>query len=152
MHKANSLFSNWRPYVAAGFVLLGLGCGSANPTEEEALASQPQALWGGEVSTGSLSSDSAFQIPFWSGKDGTHKVRVYTKDKSYCKLEIALAWKRAADPSYNEFRRQTTCAYVDSPFETDLYSGSSDIGYQITVINRTGVTTTAYYKLNAPIF
>lgn len=152
MHTSNSIFSNLRSYAAAGVVLLGLGCGSAPPADEEALVSQPQALWGGEVSTGSLSSDSAFQIPLWSGKDGTHKVRVYTKDKSYCKLEIALAWKRATDPSFHEFNRQTVWSYVDSPYEAELKSGSSDIGYQITVINRSGVTTTSYYKLNTPTF
>lgn len=152
MQKSNAIFSPLRSYVTAGFVLLGMGCGSATPAEEEVLTSQAQALWGGEASSGALSSDSAFQIPLWSGKDGTHKVRVYTKDKSYCKLEIALAWKRATDPSFHEFNRQTVWSYVDSPYEAELRSGSSDIGYQITVINRSGVATTAYYKLNTPTF
>lgn len=137
--------------LALTAAVLGAGCGAPDVEALDApVESQRQALWGGEISTGSLSTDRQFQIPFWSGKDGTHKVRVYTKDKTYCTLEIALAWKRAADTSYNEFDRRTVCSYVDSPYEAELKSGSADIGYQITVINRSGATTTAYYQLNTP--
>lgn len=151
MKTAMNFLSKTSLCATLSMMLLGSGCGSPEAdVVNEPIDSQAQALWGGEVSTGSLTANSSFEIPFWSGKDGTHKVRVYTKDKTYCKLEIALAWKRVTDASYREFDRRTVSAYVDSPYEYELESGSSDIGYRITVINRSGVTTTAYYKLNTP--
>lgn len=126
------------------------GCGAPESTENEDVASQTQALWGGEVSMGSLSVGSSVKIPCWSGKLGTHYVRIYTKDKTYSRLEVGLAYKHATDANYTEFSHLTVNSYVDSPYVAKHDSGTPDVGYEITVTNRSGATTTPYYNINTP--
>jgi hypothetical protein len=139
--------------IATALGSLITGCGAPENTENEDVASQTQALWGGESSLGWLAPGSTVAFHIADGRSGVHGVKVYTKDASYCTLQIQVAWKYARDPSYGmPYINQTLCSYDGgSPFTSyDLKSGTPDVEYQVTVTNKAAAGTTVYYKANLP--
>lgn len=140
--------------AALAMASISAGCGAPETaSQDDSTASEAHALFGPETYGGWLSPGDHIDIPFWSGRSGNHAVRLYTKDNSYCTLQIQIAYKHLADSGYSApFVDQTLCAYVTSPFQRDLWSGTPDVGYQITVTNRAAAATAVFYQLNSPLW